>query len=54
MLTEKQVAKAKAIEAVKLIELRQFDKGIKLLQEATKLDPTNSKIVYQMGLAYYQ
>ncbi|MFM2224978.1 MAG: hypothetical protein RJA07_1180 [Bacteroidota bacterium] len=53
-LSEKQVAKSKAIEAVKLIELRQFDKGIKLLQEAAKFDPTNAKIVYQMGLAYYE
>ncbi|MEY2830725.1 MAG: hypothetical protein RIQ33_2583 [Bacteroidota bacterium] len=52
--TDKQLAKEKSIEAVKLIDARKFDSGIKLLQDAVKLDPTNSKIVYQMAIAYYQ
>jgi tetratricopeptide (TPR) repeat protein len=51
---EKQQAKAKAIEAVKMLDVLQYDKAIKLLQDALKLDPLNEKIVYQLGLTYYQ
>ncbi|MEN9523126.1 MAG: hypothetical protein RL065_1503 [Bacteroidota bacterium] len=51
---EKQLAKSKAIEAVKQLDLLQYDKAIKLLQDALKLDPQNEKIVYQLGLTFYQ
>ena len=51
---EKQLAKTKAIEAVKQLDVLQYNSAIKLLQDAIKLDPLNEKIVYQLGLAFYQ
>ena len=36
-----------------MIDAQKFNEGIRLLQEARKADPTNYKILEQMGLAYY-
>ncbi len=47
------MAQLKASEGKKMIELHKYDEGIKLLQQARKSDPTNFRILYEMGLAYY-
>jgi tetratricopeptide (TPR) repeat protein len=51
--TTKEIAIKKGADAVKLIEKKQYEAAIKLLQEARKADPTNYKYLYQMGLAYH-
>ncbi|HMN04556.1 MAG TPA: tetratricopeptide repeat protein [Flavobacteriales bacterium] len=46
-------AKAKGKEAVRLVDQGEFDKGIALLKQASKLDPGNIEYPYELGYAYY-
>ncbi len=48
-----EIVRLKANEAKEMIDARKYDAGIKLLQEARKADPSDFKILYEMGLAYY-
>ena len=49
----KQEAIEKAQNATELINQHKYEEGIKMLQEARKLDASNYKFLYEMGLAYY-
>ncbi len=48
---EKALAKAK--EAIKLVDEGQYAEGIKLLEEAQKLDSKNTTYPYEIAYAYY-
>ena len=51
--TNKELAFAKAKEAVKLIDNGQLDESIKLLKEAQKLDPDRIDYPYELALVQY-
>lgn len=46
-------ALSKAKEAIKLVDDGQYAEGIKLLEEAKKLDPKNTTYPYEIAYAYY-
>lgn len=48
---EKAIEKAK--EAIILIDKKDYQKGINLLQECEKLDPKNFNYPYEIAYAYY-
>jgi tetratricopeptide (TPR) repeat protein len=47
-------AHTRAVAALKLVDEGHLDEGIKLLQEARKLDPGKSVYPYELSYAYYQ
>jgi tetratricopeptide (TPR) repeat protein len=49
----KETALAKGQEAIKLMDSGKIDEGIKLLEEAQKLDPERFDFSYEMAYAYY-
>src|SRR4051812_34208800 len=51
--TNKETALSKATEAIKLVDDGKFDDGIKLLEEAQKLDPDNYNYPYEIAYARY-
>ncbi|MDB5273939.1 MAG: hypothetical protein JWO58_2306 [Chitinophagaceae bacterium] len=50
---KKTQALEKANHAIELVDAGKFEEGIKLLQEAEKLDPQNINYPYEIGYAYY-
>lgn len=50
---DKQKAYDKGMEAIKLMDNGQIEKSIKLLEDASKLDPKNYLYPYEIGYAYY-
>ncbi|MDF2456017.1 MAG: repeat-containing protein [Cytophagaceae bacterium] len=46
-------ALAKAQEAIKLVDEGKYAEGIKLLEDAQKLDPKNTTYPYEIAYAYY-
>ena len=51
--TAKEKAEAKYREGIKLVDHGKFDEGIRLYQEALKLDPDNILYLYEIGYTYY-
>ncbi len=51
--TNEEKAKAKAQEAIKLVDDGKYPEGIKLLEEAQKLDSKNATYPYEIAYAYY-
>lgn len=51
--TDKDLALAKAQEAIKLMDNGQVDKSIDLLKEAIKLDPDRFDYPYELAYAFY-
>ena len=49
----KQLALSKGQEAVKLMDNGKIDDGIKLLEEAQRLDPERYEYKYEMAYALY-
>lgn len=49
----KEIAKEKALEAVKLVDNGKFDEGIKLLEEAQNIDSEEFDYPYEIAYAYY-
>ncbi|MGV3540330.1 MAG: tetratricopeptide repeat protein [Rufibacter sp.] len=47
------LALEKGQEAIKLMDAKQYDQAITLLQEASKLDPKRSVYQYELGYSYY-
>jgi Tfp pilus assembly protein PilF len=48
----KELAYAKAMEAIKLMDNGELSKSIVLLEEAIKLDPKNIVYFYELALAH--
>jgi len=51
--SNKELARTKGQQAVDLVDEGKFEEGIKLLEEAKKLDPDNYLYPYEIGYAYY-
>lgn len=51
--SDKDLALEKGREAIRLMDNGEFDKSIKLLEEAQKLDPKDYNYPYELGYAYY-
>ena len=50
--SDKETARAKAVEAIRLMDGGKVDESIVLLKEAQKLDPKRSLYSYEVGYAY--
>lgn len=51
--SDKDLAREKGREAIRLMDDGDFEKSIKLLEEAQKLDPKDYNYPYELGYAYY-
>jgi tetratricopeptide (TPR) repeat protein len=51
--TKQEKAREKGLEAIKLMDNGEFEKSLKLLEEAKKLDPKNIDYPYEIAFAAY-
>jgi tetratricopeptide (TPR) repeat protein len=52
--SDKDIARAKAGQAIQLMDAGKTDEGIALMKEAQKLDPDNFDIAYEIAYGYFQ